>query len=156
MRGEIRGNKKEMYIQEVKSFFAKHRTDIIKNVVNNFEELTKKQAINIWLSNVSTGMQETIQKNNLINTFKTGFMYAWDTNTSFDKVDGFVTKYIQIKDANNDTVKEMRGDIIDINDLSKGKYTMGISYELKVPDQYIAFIKGLEKKYDIEITDREK
>ncbi|AHB40878.1 hypothetical protein P148_SR1C00001G0063 [candidate division SR1 bacterium RAAC1_SR1_1] len=156
LRGEIRGNKKEMYIQEVKSFFAKHRTDIIKNVVNNFEELTKKQAINIWLSNVSTGMQETIQKNNLINTFKTGFMYAWDTNTSFDKVDGFVTKYIQIKDANNDTVKEMRGDIIDINDLSKGKYTMGISYELKVPDQYIAFIKGLEKKYDIEITDREK
>ena len=54
LRGEVRGNKKEKYIQEVKDFFAKHKTDIIKNVVNNFEELTKKQAINIWLSNVST------------------------------------------------------------------------------------------------------
>lgn len=156
LRWEIRGNKKEMYIQEVKDFFAKHRTDIIRNVVNNFEELTKKQAINIWLSNVSTGIQQTIQKHNLINTFKTGFLYAWDTNTSFDKVDGFVTKYIQIKNSDNDTVKEMRGDIVDIRDLDPGKYSMDISYELKVPEQYIQFIKNLEKKYEVQITDREK
>lgn len=33
---------------------------------------------------------------------------------------------------------------------------MEISYELKVPEQYITFIKNLEKKYAIQITDREK
>lgn len=156
LRWEIRWNKKEIYIQEVKSFFAKHRTDIIRNVVNNFEELTKKQAINVWLSNVSTWMQETIQKNNLINTFKTWYLYARDTNTSFDKVDWFVTKHIEIKNLENDLVKEMRGDIINIRDLDQGKYNMEISYELKIPEQYIKFINSLEKKYNIKITDREK
>ncbi len=156
LRGEIRWNKKEMYIKEVKAFFAKHRTDIIKNVINNFDQLTKKQAINIWLSNVSTGMQETIQKHNLINTFKSGFIYAWDTNTSFDKVDSFVTKHVQIKNKNNDVVKEMWWDIIDVKNILPGKYTIEISYELQVPDQYIQFIKWLEEKYNIQITDREK
>jgi hypothetical protein len=33
---------------------------------------------------------------------------------------------------------------------------MEISYELKVPEQYITFIQNLEKKYEIQITDREK
>jgi hypothetical protein len=33
---------------------------------------------------------------------------------------------------------------------------MEISYELKVPEQYITFIKNLEKKHGIQITDREK
>jgi len=51
---------------------------------------------------------ETIEKHNLINIFKSGYIYAWDTNTSFDKVDGFVTKHVQIKDKNDDLVKESR------------------------------------------------
>ncbi len=156
LRGEVRGNKKEIYTKEVKEFFAKNRTNIIKSVVNNFDEFTKKQAINVWLSNVSTGLQQTIEKHNLINTFKSGYIYAWDTNTSFDKVDGFVTKHVQIKDKNDDIVQEMRGDIIDIRKLNPGMYSMEISYELNVPEQYMTFIKNLEKKYNIQITDREK
>lgn len=108
LRGEVRGNKKEIYTKEVKEFFAKNRTNIIKSVVNNFDTFTKKQAINVRLSNVSTGLQQTIEKHNLINTFKSGYIYAWDTNTSFDKVDGFVSKHVQIKDKNDDIVEEMR------------------------------------------------
>jgi len=156
LRWEIRGNKKEIYIKEVKDFFAKHRADIIKNVINNFDQLTKEQAINVWLSNVSTWMEETMQNHNLINTFKTWFIYAWDTNTSYDKVDWFVKKYINIKNKNQDVVKEIRGDIVDVRDLDPGRYNMEISYELDVPQQYINFISELEKKYDIQITDREK
>lgn len=54
IRGEQRGNKKEIYINEVKQFFNDHKTAIFKNVVNNFADITQQQAINIWLSNVST------------------------------------------------------------------------------------------------------
>ena len=43
-------------------------------------------------------MNDVLTKHSLQNTFKTGVMYAWDTNVSFDKVDGFVTKNIQITD----------------------------------------------------------
>lgn len=156
IRWEVRGNKKEEYIKEVKNFFAQHRTDIIRNVINNFDQLTKEQAINIWLSNVSTWLQQVIEDHNLINTFKSGYIYAWDTNTSFDKVDGFVSKYIQIKDKNDDIIKESRWDIVDINDVWTGKYSMKISYELKVPQQYINFIYSLQDKYNVQITDREK
>ncbi len=156
LRWEIAGNKKEIYINEVKDFFAKNSTNIIKSVVNNFAEFTEKQAINIWLSNVSTGLMETIEKHNLINTFKPSHIYSWDTNTSFDKVDWFVEKHIQIKDSQDDLVKESWWDIVNIGDLQPGKYFMKISYTLSVPDQYIKFIQNLEKKYNIQITDRER
>jgi hypothetical protein len=43
-------------------------------------------------------MDEVLTEHNLQNRFKTGFMYARDTNVSFDKVDAFMTKNIQIAD----------------------------------------------------------
>jgi len=54
IRKEVRGNKKELYIKEVKEFFSKNSLKLLQNTVNNFGELAKAQFLNVYLSNAST------------------------------------------------------------------------------------------------------
>jgi hypothetical protein len=46
-------------------------------------------------------------------------------------------------------------DVININDIKNGKYTITISYDFSLPEFYVNFIQDLEKKYEIQINDRE-
>jgi hypothetical protein len=43
IRGEVRGNKKESYIKEVKSYFDQQKFTLFKNLVNNFAQITADQ-----------------------------------------------------------------------------------------------------------------
>jgi hypothetical protein len=156
IRGEVRGNKKESYIKEVKSYFDEQKFTLFKNLVNNFAQITKDQGINIWLSNAQTGLTNILKKYDLSNEFSTGKIYARDTNVSFDKVDAFVHKYIELTDSAGKVVLEQEGDILPISQLPSGSYNLKITYELKVPASYVDYMYSLEKKYDIRLTDREK
>ncbi len=155
IRKEIRGNKKELYIKEIKQYFDNQKSNIIKNVVNKFDQIANKQFITIYLSNVSTGFNAVLNRHNLTNIFDPNYMYFWDTNFSYNKIDGFITKRIQINDEQGILQKDSKNDIIDIRDLKNGKYTINIYYKFEIPTFYPTFIKDLEKKYEIKITDRE-
>ena len=96
IRKEIRGNKKELYIKEIKQYFDNQKSNIIKNVVNRFDEIANKQYLTMYFSNVSTGFNAVLNKHNLTNVFDQNYMYFRDTNTSYNKIDGFITKHIQI------------------------------------------------------------
>ena len=156
IRWEVRGNKKEAYIKEVKQYFDDNRLTLFKNTINNFGQITKDQWMNIWLSNVQTGITDILQKYSLSNTFSTGKIYAWDTNVSFDKVDAFVHKSLELTDSAGKVVLEQDWDILPISRLPNGDYTLKITYELAVPKSYMDYMYSLEKKYNITLTDREK
>lgn len=51
--------------------------------------------------------------------------------------------------------KDSKSDIIDIHDLKNGRYTINIYYKFEIPSYYPTFIKDLEKKYEVQITNRE-
>jgi len=155
IRKEIRGNKKELYIKEIKDYFAKQKTNIIKNVINNFSTVVDDQFLNIYLSNVSQEFYGLLAKNHLFNTFRNDSIYAWDTNVSFNKVDSFVKKEIKIYDDVGNIKIDTDKDIINILKLDKWVYNMEISYTLDVPEEYTSFITSLEKKYGIQLTERE-
>ena len=155
IRKEVRGNKKELYIKEIKQFFDNQKSNIIKNVINRFDEIANKQFITIYLSNVSTGINEVLTKNNLTNIFDPNYAYFRDTNVSYNKIDSFVSKHIQITDEQDIVQKDSKSDIVDVRDLQNGKYTIAISYKFEIPQEYPGFIQSLEKKYEIQITDRE-
>ncbi len=156
IRKEVRGNKKEVYIKEVKDFFDKNKWALAKNFVNNFKEILDQNLFSIYLSNVSTGLNAFVKNNKLETVFSTGSIYARDTNNSFNKVDWFITKKIQIKNNIWDALIEKYGDVIDIKALPQWIYDMQITYTLNIPKEYFNFILALEKKYWITLTDREK
>ncbi len=155
IRKEVRGNKKELYIKEVKEYFHKNKTRIIKNTINKFDEIANNQYITFYLSNVSSGILQTLTKHKLTNIFDEHHIYFRDTNTSYNKIDGFITKHIQIIDERGNIKKDTKQDIIDIKDLENGKYSIFISYTFEIPESYKTYIKQLEDKYQITITDRE-
>jgi len=98
-----------------------------------------------------------LTKHNLTNIFDPNNIYFWDTNYSYNKIDSFVTKHIQITDQQGMIQKENKNnDIMNVSDLKNGKYTITISYTFSIPEIYPNFIQELEKKYQIQINDREK
>ena len=110
----------------------------------------------MYLSNVSTWFSTVLNKHNLTNIFDPNYIYFRDTNVSYNKIDGFITKHIQINDEQGMIQKDTKSDIVDIRDLKNGKYTINIYYKFSIPEYYPTFIKELEKKYEIQITDREQ
>lgn len=155
IRKEIRGNKKELYIKEIKQYFDNQKSNIIKNVINRFDEIANKQYITMYFSNISTGLNAVLNKHNVTNIFDQNHIYFRDTNVSYNKIDGFITKHIQINDEQGMIQKDSKSDIVDISDLKNGKYTINIYYKFEIPEYYPSFIQDLEKKYEIQITDRE-
>ncbi len=156
IRWEYRGNKKEEYIRWVKDYFNKNQLNMFKNIVNNFDEVIDRKFITTYLSNVSDDLQNILISHGLKLEYNSWFIYVWDTNTSYNKVDWFVEKNIQILDRQNKILIDLDKDIINTKDLYPWKYTMKVYYTLNVPNYYINFIKDLEKKYEIKMTSREE
>ncbi|MBQ5945410.1 hypothetical protein IJL65_03290 [bacterium] len=65
IRGEVRGNKKELYIAEVLDYFSHNATTIAKNLVNNRDDVLNKRYIQIYLSDmfVSRDFRLMLRKN---------------------------------------------------------------------------------------------
>lgn len=72
IRGEDRGNKKELYIAEVLDYFFNNSTTIAKNLINNRDEVLNKRYIQIYLSDifVSQEFRDMLVKNNLNTKFQ--------------------------------------------------------------------------------------
>jgi hypothetical protein len=82
-----------------------------------------------------------LQKWQLTTIYDDRYLYTWDTNNSFGKVDGFVEKNILITDQDNNIIIHHNNDILPLDALSSDtQYTLNISYSLNVPTYYQNFI----------------
>jgi len=156
IRWEDRTNKKELYIQEVNKFFADNALNITKHIINNFWSIIDQGSINVHLSNISDQLNWLIQKWSLTNIYDPTYIYARDINDSYNKIDGFIDKTIEIVDSDNNLVLESSRDKFAIDSLENGDYMMTITYTLYVPNAYKDIISWFEKKYDIELENRER
>lgn len=156
IRGESRSNKKELYIDEVNSFFQNNAMYITKHIINNFDDILNSQMMSVYLSNVSDQFNGLIQKRQLTNTYNPDTLYARDINDSYNKIDGFIDKKIEIVDRDGNLVLESDTDKLTLGTLENGEYTMTITYNLYIPNMYKDIIDGFAKKYDIELGNREK
>jgi len=157
IRKEYRGNKKELYIQEVKQYVNDNKFLIIQNLINNFDEIANHQYLTIYLSSVSPQFDGLLDKNKLSNVFHPSKIYFRDMNASYNKVDSFVRKNIIIQDDHGNEIWTTDGDIVAIDKLATGqRYTISISYELAVIPQYQEIIKWFANKYDVTLSGREE
>ena len=61
IRGENRSNKKEQYIKEVNEFFQTRKFTLAKNLIKDFTGIIADRAIQIYLPNASTGLQDFLK-----------------------------------------------------------------------------------------------
>ena len=158
IRWEVRWNKKEIYIAEVLDYFSKNSTTIAKNLVNNRDDVMDKRYIQIFLSDmfVSPEFRSMIRKNKFNTSFEWWNIYARDVNISNNKSDDFVTKRLKLYSSTWELITSQQNEIISLKWLSEGDYKLVIDYYFFVPETYRNFIRKLEKKYEISLTEREE
>ena len=158
IRGEVRWNKKELYINEVLDYFFNNSTTIAKNLIKNWDEVLNKRYIQIYLSDmfVSQEFRDMIARNNLNTRFQWWKIYARDVNIANNKSDDFITKRLKLYSATWELITAQQNEILSLEWLPVGEYQLVIDYYFFVPESYRNFIKWLEKKYWIKITNREE
>ena len=158
IRGEIRGNKKELYISEVLDYFFKNSSTIAKNLINNRDEVLNERYIQIYLSDifVSPEFRAMLRKNGLNTAFEWWKIYAWDVNISNNKSDDFLTKRLKLYSSTWELITLQQNEILSLEWLPVGEYKLLLDYYFFVPESYRKFISWLEKKYKIKITSREE
>lgn len=147
--------KKELYIKWVNDYLTANKTTLMKNSVKNFDKLLHENNFRIYLTDVSDGLNQFIENNNLTTKYSEDNFYFWDYNNWYNKSDRFVSKLIQIEDLSWNIVKSSNNDIFDIKDLKSWDYLIKIIYNINMPQSYIDYIYWLEKKYWIKMTERE-
>ena len=158
IRGEVRGNKKELYIAEVLDYFFKNSSTIAKNLINNRDEVINKRYIQIYLSDmfVSQEFRDMVARNNLNTRFQWWKIYARDVNIANNKSDDFLTKWLKLYSSTWELITLQQNEVLSLEWLPVGDYQLVIDYYFFVPETYRSFIRGLEQKYWIEITPREE
>lgn len=155
IRWEVRDHKKELYLNEVNTYFKENQEELIKAIINNFDKIISGKKINIYLSNTSNELNWVLEKYWLENNYQKSRLYLRDTNNAYNKSDRFITKEVVIQQQQKIIIHEFNNDIIDISTLKPWIYELEILYHLNIPNEYKKFIKELEKKYEIELTERE-
>ena len=158
IRGEVRWNKKELYIAEVLDYFFNNSTTIAKNLINNRDEVLNKRYIQIYFSDmfVSQWFRDMIARNNLNTRFQWWKIYARDVNIANNKSDDFLTKWLKLYSSTWELITSQQNEILSLEWLPVGEYQLVIDYYFFVPESYRKFIQWLEKKYEIQLTPREK
>lgn len=158
IRGEVRWNKKEIYIAEVLDYFFKNSTTLAKNLINNRDEVLSKRYIQIYLSDmfVSPEFRDMISKNNLNTRFQWWKIYARDINIANNKSDDFLTKWLKLYSSTWALITQQQNEILSLEWLPVGEYQLVIDYYFFVPEAYRAFVEKLVKKYNIKLTAREE
>ena len=158
IRGEVRWNKKEIYIAEVLDYFFNNSTTIAKNLINNRDEVLNKRYIQIYLSDmfVSQEFRDMLVKNNLNTKFEWWNIYARDVNIANNKSDDFLTKRLKLYSSTWELITSQQNEVLSLKWLPVGEYQLVIDYYFFVPESYRKFIQWLEKKYEINITPREE
>ena len=158
IRGEERGNKKELYISEVLDYFFKNSSTLAKNLINNRDEVLNKRYIQIYLSDmfVSQWFRDMIARNNLNTRFQWWKIYARDVNIANNKSDDFLTKRLKLYSSTWQLITSQQNEVLSLEGLPVWEYQLVIDYYFFVPESYRNFIRRLEQKYGIGITPREE
>jgi hypothetical protein len=156
IRGEIKSNKKELYIQGVMEYFDMNKVQILRNLINNRKPLTEKKYLNVYFSNITTGLQTFLREHHFNTFYEDSTIYTREINMSYNKSDGFISKESALKDSTGKSIFTTTSDEIPLSGLTAGNYTLQITYDFNVPESYLNFIHNLEQQYDITLTNRER
>ncbi len=164
IRGQNLFWKKEFYQQWVTDLLDEHKGDLIEAFLQNLPELIDQRLLNIYLTDISVSwwlvwwwLKWRLQEKKLVTRFERDHMYVRWSNTSFNKIDTFVTGMVQIKDQSGVVLIEYpKTWILPLDDLPVWTYEIQVTYTMDIPYEYHSLISWFEAKYAITLGDRER
>lgn len=164
IRGEGLFGKKEIYQKWVMDLVTQNKRLLIESLLEKLPYILEKRLLNVYMTNITVSwwlvwwwFKWWLQKNMLTTRFEKDNMYIRWSNTSFNKIDRFVSGSVQIKDSWWVVIQAFDDTwVLPFEQLDPGFYDIDVSYSLNVPYEYHSLIHSFEQKYDILLWDREK
>ncbi len=153
IRNAITWNKKQLYLQDIYTFFTKEEPYILKTIISNIDYWIQNNYIKVYIPNIDYNFKYFLIKNKLRDIYNPNNIYFFDYNIAFNKIDRFVDKKIYIITKTGK-----------VYTLDKNQYTFKvqniekivISYSLHIPNEYKEFINKLEAKFKIKLNSKQK
>ncbi len=146
--------KKDIYKEELGLFLENNLLSIIKNFFENFQIAFEDSNVQVYMPNTSSEFRDFLIDNNLKTVYDDEYLFLWDFNYSYNKIDWFVEKDLSIFSWDN-LLKNTSWDILEHN-LYSWDYRINIWYNISVSNYYKNYINNLSEFYDIELSEREE
>ena len=156
IRWEDAANKKELYIRDLEEYLKANGMRLAQSTIDSTQELLSKWFVNIYLSNVSDALRGFLQSYDLTTIYNPNYWYFFNINNSFNKSDWFIKKEIEVADINWKVVLSTENRKLNVEGLAPWEYTISINYSFDIPKTYFSAMSQLEKKYNIEMSWRER
>lgn len=146
---------KHIYFEQNREYIQENIDNLIQRFAKNFDLIINWSYVQLYLPFTSQEFRDFLVEHNLKTIFKENKWYFWDFNYSFNKIDWFIDKYIQVYN-NGEIIKETTNEVIDFDKLPEWELRFVIIYSFTLPSMYIDYMNNLEEKYDIQLTEREE
>jgi len=163
IRGTDGFGKKDLYVGQVTDIIANNKSALLRWLIQKLPALIEQGAINIYPSNVSVswgrfggGLEWRLREAHLTTRFEQDTAYIREANTTYNKIDEFVAKDVQVKNSDWDVMIQGELDRVPVAQLPAWEWDIHIKYNLSVPSPYRQAIASYERKYGIQLGDREK
>lgn len=151
--------KKWLYLSELEETVGNSATQFLKQLIASRHKLPDKY-IDVYLEDIPWGFHTFLKNNALTTRFDDEALYAWDSNTSYSKTDGFVTREVICEPANC-IWRQCTSIVFDeilawwmLNDSNARQCKK--TYTFDVPIAYKRQIYELEKEYWVLLGEREE
>ena len=132
-----------------------NKFQLISKLINNLDIIIEKWYIRFYIPWVSENFQNLLKEKNLTLSYFSWNIYSFDYNFGGNKIDKFIQKKI-ILIKNNEIILQKNWDFLNISKYWTWNFEINIFYNLNIPNSYFEFINYLNKKYNLELNEKEK
>lgn len=151
--------KKSLYLSELEETAGNSVTQFLQQFTASRDGLPDK-FVDMYLEDIPGSFHTFLKKNNITTRFDIEAVYAWDSNTSYSKTDGFVERDVLCKPMDcqwEQCEKVVFNEILEqgMLDSSHTRHCQK-TYAFDVPANYRDQIDQLEEEYGVIVGEREE
>lgn len=151
--------KKSLYLSELEKTVGNAATQFLKKLIASRHEFPNNY-MDVYLEDIPWGFHTFLRNNALTTRFDDEALYAWDSNTSYSKTDGFVGREVVCKPINclwEECTIVVFDEILNswvLNNWAARQCKK--TYDFEIPQEYKNQIHELEKEYWVLLEEREE
>ena len=140
-------NKKQIFVDELQKYLDTNKEYLLSQFAKHSEQLISNNNVQAYLPYASQPFRDRLINNNLTTSYNPEYVYLYDSNMSYSKIDGFINKQVYYNNIPFSYSYKIPALTWIMN--------IDINYTLNIPNIYINYIYNLTSKYKIKLTSRE-